>query len=123
MLIEIRLAAGVTRPEQELFLSYLKNTPSASLWYPIFAVLVGTGLRVGEATGLRWCDIDLDEGIINVNHTLVYYDHRTDGSKRGCYFSSPTSCTFSTKDVLYIQEAPNSPSSLKKRAMTGLKNK
>ena len=33
-----------------IILSYLKNTPSASLWYPIFAVLVGTGLRVGEAT-------------------------------------------------------------------------
>lgn len=83
----------LTRPEQELFLSYLKNTPSASLWYPIFAVLVGTGLRVGEATGLRWCDIDLDEGIINVNHTLVYYDHRTDGSKRGCYFNINTTKT------------------------------
>lgn len=48
---------ALTRPEQELFLSYLKNTPSASLWYPIFAVLVGTGLRVGEATGLRWCTL------------------------------------------------------------------
>lgn len=84
---------ALTRPEQELFLSYLKNTPSASLWYPIFAVLVGTGLRVGEATGLRWCDIDLDEGIINVNHTLVYYDHRTDGSKRGCYFNINTTKT------------------------------
>lgn len=84
---------ALTRQEQELFLSYLKNTPSASLWYPIFAVLVGTGLRVGEATGLRWCDIDLDEGIINVNHTLVYYDHRTDGSKRGCYFNINTTKT------------------------------
>lgn len=84
---------ALTRPEQELFLSYLKNTPSASLWYPIFAVLIGTGLRVGEATGLRWCDIDLDEGVINVNHTLVYYDHRTDGSKRGCYFNINTTKT------------------------------
>ena len=84
---------ALTRPEQEVFLSYLKNTPSASLWYPIFAVLVGTGLRVGEATGLRWCDIDLEEGIIDVNHTLVYYDHRTEGSKRGCYFNINTTKT------------------------------
>ena len=71
---------ALTRPEQELFLSYLKNTPAAQYWYPIFAVLVGTGLRVGELTGLRWCDVDLENGVIDVNHTLVYYDHRTDGS-------------------------------------------
>lgn len=39
---------ALTRPEQELFLSYLKNTPAAQYWYPIFAVLLGTGLRVGD---------------------------------------------------------------------------
>lgn len=81
---------ALTRPEQELFLSYLKNTPAAQYWYPIFAVLVGTGLRVGELTGLRWCDVDLEDGVIDVNHTLVYYDHRTDGSKKGCYFNVNT---------------------------------
>ncbi|MGI6096407.1 MAG: site-specific integrase, partial [Lachnospiraceae bacterium] len=26
-------------------------------------------------------------------HTLVYYDHRTDGSKRGCYFNINTTKT------------------------------
>lgn len=81
---------ALTRPEQELLLSYLKNTPTAQYWYPIFAVLVGTGLRVGELTGLRWCDVDLENGVIDVNHTLVYYDHRTDGSKKGCYFNVNT---------------------------------
>ena len=47
----------------------------------MFTVLIGTGLRVGEAVGLRWCDIDLDQGIIDVNHTLVYYRHAVNG----CY--------------------------------------
>lgn len=78
---------ALTRPEQDLLLRYLKNTPKEQGWYPIFAVMIGTGLRVGEVTGLRWCDIDLEEGIIDVNHTLVYYDHRTEGGKRGCYFN------------------------------------
>lgn len=81
---------GLTRPEQELFLSYLKDTSNVQNWYPVFAVMIGTGLRVGEVTGLRWCDIDLDEGIINVSHTLVYYDHRTSEGKRGCYFNVNT---------------------------------
>lgn len=51
---------------------------------------LGTGLRVGEVTGLRWCDIDLEDGIIDVNHTLVYYDHRTSEGKKGCYFNVNT---------------------------------
>lgn len=55
--------------------------------------MLGTGMWVGEVTGLRWCDIDLDEGIIDVNHTLVYYDHRTEGSKKGCYFNINTTKT------------------------------
>ncbi len=84
---------ALTRPEQELFLDYLRNTPTAQHWYPVFAVMVGTGLRVGEVTGLRWCDINLEEGVIDVNHTLVYYDHRTEGSKKGCYFNINTTKT------------------------------
>lgn len=58
-----------------------------------FAVMIGTGLRVGEVTGLRWCDIDMESGMIDVNHTLVYYDHRTEGSKSGCYFNVNTTKT------------------------------
>ncbi len=35
-------------------------------------------MRVGEITGLRWCDIDFEEETISVNHTLVYYSTRTE---------------------------------------------
>ena len=55
---------GLTRQEQDLFLNYLKNSEKYRHWYPVFAIMVGTGLRVGEITGLRWCDIDLDEGLM-----------------------------------------------------------
>ena len=45
-------------------------------------------MSVGEATGLRWCDVDFEEGMISVNHTLVNYDHReNNGGKKGCYFN------------------------------------
>ena len=81
---------GLTKPEQELLLSFLKRNHTYSHWYHIIAVMVGTGLRVGEVTGLRWCDIDLDEGIIDVNHTLVYYAHRETEGKKGCYFNVNT---------------------------------
>ena len=66
---------ALTKAEQDLMLSFLsKNTPNAR-WHPITAVLLGTGMRVGEATGLRWCDIDFEENMIDVNHTLVYYSN------------------------------------------------
>lgn len=72
---------ALTKAEQDLFLNYLKYTPKYQHWYPIFAVMVGTGMRVGEAVGLRWSDVDLEDGIIDVNHTLIYYRHAVNG----CY--------------------------------------
>lgn len=66
---------ALTKAEQDLLFSFLsENTPNAR-WYPITAVLLGTGMRVGEATGLRWCDIDFEENMIDVNLTLVYYSN------------------------------------------------
>lgn len=85
--LETDRRSALTIPEQELFLDYLKSDKTRyHHWYPIFAVMVGTGMRVGEITGLRWCDIDLDEGMIDVNHTLVYYNH----AENGCYFNIHT---------------------------------
>ena len=88
---------ALTVPEQDLLLSYLRRNHTYSHWYPIIAVMIGTGLRVGEVTGLRWCDIDLEEGIIDVNHTLVYYDHRNSEGKHGCYFNVNTPKTKASK--------------------------
>ena len=81
---------ALTKPQQDLLLEFLKTHHTYSHWYPIFAVLIGTGLRVGEATGLRWCDIDLEKGMIDINHTLVYYCHRHEVEKNGCYFNVNT---------------------------------
>ncbi len=78
---------ALTKAEQDLFLDYLKRTPKYNHWYPVFAVMVGTGMRVGEAVGLRWCDIDLDKKYININHTLVYYNQ---GGCGGCHFAVNT---------------------------------
>lgn len=64
-----------------------RDGESESDGYPVFYVMANTGMRVGEITGLRWSDIDLKKGIIRVNHTLVYYNHR---DEKGCYFSINT---------------------------------
>ena len=78
---------ALTIAEQQLFVDFLKKHPQYNHWYPVFAVMLGTGMRVGEIVGLRWCDIDLEKGIISVNHTLVYYNQ---GDGKGCSFSINT---------------------------------
>lgn len=78
---------ALTRPQQELFFDFLLSTPKYRHWYPIFFVMANTGMRVGELTGLRWVDVDFDEGMISVNHTLTYYNHM---DSRGCYYTINT---------------------------------
>ena len=50
LLIEKKKA--LTVQEQEIFIEFLKNSHMYQHWYPVFAVMLGTGLRVGEVTGL-----------------------------------------------------------------------
>lgn len=42
------------------------------IYYLFFRTLIDTGLRKGEAAALQWSDIDLKEGTINVNKTLIF---------------------------------------------------
>ena len=46
----------------------------------------GAGFQIYDPAGNK-------VSIIDVNHTLVYYDHRTEGSKKGCYFNVNTTKT------------------------------
>lgn len=78
---------ALTVPESDLFENFLAQEGQYHRWYPIFTVMLWTGMRVGEITGLRWCDIDLEEETINVNHTLVYFDK---GGSERCGFAVNT---------------------------------
>lgn len=92
---EFKLALGddsekkkaLTLSQRDIFLNYLFTTPKYRHWYPLFSIMVNTGMRIGEATGLRWTDVDMQAGVIHINHTLVYYDH---GGKKGSYYSINT---------------------------------
>lgn len=92
---------ALTVPEQELFLEFLsrEDIPYRH-WRPIFSIMANTGMRVGEITGLQWEDIDLDNGMIEVNHTLVYYNH----AENGCHFSIHTPKTNAGRRVIPMLE-------------------
>ena len=55
--------------EIEMILNYFKNNyPS---YFPFVEFLLFSGVRTGEAIGLRWCDIDLNKKIINIKQNIV----------------------------------------------------
>jgi integrase len=39
---------------------------------PMWALALGTGMRQGEILGLRWRDVDVDRGLLAVQHSLVH---------------------------------------------------
>lgn len=49
----------------------------AEEWYPLFATLLFTGLRISEARALRWEDVDLDEGLLYVKIGKTEAAHRS----------------------------------------------
>jgi len=61
-------------------MDYIANHPIYYHWWPMFTVLLGTGCWIGEALGLRWQDLDFENRIISINHSLVYYP--VDGSRK-----------------------------------------
>lgn len=48
----------------------LLRTARADRLYAPYAVALSIGLRRGEALGLRWSDVDLDTGVLQVRRTL-----------------------------------------------------
>lgn len=77
---------SLTLAEQQLFIDYMLKHPQCNHWYPIFYIMLNTGMRVGEITGLRWQDVDLENDLITVDHTLVYFNH----SDNGCHYNIHT---------------------------------
>ncbi|HTY30480.1 site-specific integrase [Mycobacterium sp.] len=69
-----RKVRSFTRAEA---LSFLKVAEQHRL-YALWAVALAMGLRRGEALGLAWADVDLDDGRLTIRQAL----HRVDGELR-----------------------------------------
>ncbi|MBM4396156.1 MAG: site-specific integrase [Deltaproteobacteria bacterium] len=62
----------LTRDESEAFLAELD-----SRWFPLFATLLWTGMRIGEALALRWDDIEWRSGKVLVRRSLFHKEFVT----------------------------------------------
>lgn len=61
----------LTVDETRIFLDETKN----SIYSNLFVVALETGMRIGEIAGLQWEDIDFDNKVIHVRHSMTYFDN------------------------------------------------
>lgn len=94
VLQEIHRETGWVRPkrhaltpkQQEALIHFVANSNSYKRWLPMLMLLLGTGLRIGEALALRWEDCDFQHKVIHVDKTVEYV--RIDGKWKH-YISRP----------------------------------
>lgn len=88
--------------KQKLFLDenqakqLLEKTIEYSTFNTIIRLLLFTGMRAGECLGLQWEDIDFENNIISVNHTLSYVD---------CIWYLSTPKTLNSRRSIKLSEA------------------
>lgn len=56
----------LTKAQAQAVVEVAHKHRNAARWTVAFSL----GLRQGEALGLRWCDIDLERGVVRVEHSL-----------------------------------------------------
>lgn len=68
---------ALTKEETDKFLSAAEKFKYGKNYLLIVKLMLLTGLRIGEATGLTWNDIDLKEKMIDINHQFVQGDEKS----------------------------------------------
>lgn len=56
----------LTHKEQDIFL----NAAKQSYYYEAYCILLCTGMRIGEFSGLQWNDIDFEKKVISINRSM-----------------------------------------------------
>ena len=87
---------ALTVDQQYRFVDFIANSPIYKQWGPMFTFFLGTGCRAGEATGLRWDDVDFKNNIIDINHALIY--RKSEDGK--CRFHITTPKTKMSKRII-----------------------
>ncbi len=56
----------LTSEQAKIFLDFARE----NRFYPLYCVALFLGLRLGEASGLRWVDVDFEQGVIRISVAL-----------------------------------------------------
>ena len=58
--------------EEAEFLERMRIRPKMSRYYPMYAIMFHTGLRISEAVGLTWDNVDMDKRELHIDHQIQY---------------------------------------------------
>lgn len=70
---EPKIREGLSQTEIEILFDFLNVEDSWQYMYlPIIAVLISTGIRWGECSGLTWSDVDFEKKLLYINKSMNY---------------------------------------------------
>lgn len=72
--MDINIRTPMTKEETRKFLETAENANFGKNYLLAFKLMLLTGMRVGEITGMTWNDVNLKERYINVDHQFVLGD-------------------------------------------------
>lgn len=91
----------------------LKNLESESLkWRTMIRLMIDTGIRRGEACGLKWVDLDLDNHTATISGNLCYT------ASKGVYLAAPK--TGKTRNVYFSEDTKKLLDELKIEQAAGI---
>ena len=99
-------AKGLTRDELDLFLAAL---PEGGYWRLFFEFLAVTGLRIGEAVGLTWENLELGEGPRVKVREQVYRGQRKRLKSREGRRDVPLSASMAARLLAHRRDAYGGP--------------
>ena len=77
---------ALTKEEQNALLNFVRTDSFYSNHYVLISLLLGTGIRISEAIGLSWDNIDLKKGEMTIDHQIIY--KKKDGKFK--HYATPT---------------------------------
>ena len=92
---------ALTVPQQTALVRFLDSHTEYAGWYPIVIVLLGSGMRIGECLGMRWQDIDFEDNIITVDHSL---SHRPNVERKTVYAIQTPKTTAGIRTIPLLPE-------------------
>ena len=105
--------SALTTEEQKAFLQFMDGHPTYDHWKPIYTFFIGTGVRVGELSGLTWKDIDFENDVISIDHAAVYFAGKMNKSKQRIYMSTPKT-EAGIRKIPMVKEVRNALEEIKK---------
>lgn len=74
---EIPVEIFLTPAQLAVVIAAIKEENNPASYVTAALLFAHTGMRIGEALGVQWCDVDFENGTITIKHTRDCYGSRT----------------------------------------------